>query len=103
MGDRPGGEDRRWWRAAFAIVALASCVVILRAGRGWTFNVDDWGMILYRRSGGIDAFLAPHNGNFEPALTGMYRLLFATVGLEHFTVYRCVEVAFHLALSALLF
>src|SRR5690349_23772817 len=89
--------------ALFAAAALAAAALILHEGRAWTFNVDDWGMILYRRSGGISAFVAPHNGNFAPALTAMYRVLFAAVGLRHFSVYRGVELLLHLALCALLF
>src|SRR5436190_10302371 len=106
MGASVAVEGRRsrglWW-GLFAAAALAASVVILHEGRAWTFNVDDWGMILYRRSGGLSAYVAPHNGNFAPALTAMYRVLFGTTGLRDFTVYRCVELAIHLAFSALLF
>lgn len=99
-----GAGARRWgWWALFAVAALAAAIVVLREGSAWTFNVDDWGMILYRRNGGASAFLAPHRGNLEPLLVAVYRGLFATVGLRHFTVYRGVALVLHLALAGLLF
>jgi hypothetical protein len=82
---------------------VLATVVILHAGRAWTLNNDDWGMILYRRSGGPAAFLAPHNGNLEPLLVMLYRLLFAIVGLRHYLLYRLIELAFHLLLAVMLF
>lgn len=94
---------RQWTWLAFALLAAVAAVVIIRVGRAWTFNNDDWGMILYRRSGGAPAFFAPHNGNLEPLLVALYRLLFAVLGLHHYWIYRAIELLFHIVLAALVF
>jgi hypothetical protein len=86
---------------------LALCGVggafILWAGRHLTFWYDEWGLILYRRDGGLDAFLAPHNGHLQPVIVAIYRGLFDTVGLRHYLPYQLVGLTSHLAVVLLLY
>ena len=49
------------------------------------------------------ALLAPHNGHLSLVPVALYKLLFATAGLEDYTPYRVMVVAAHLACVALLF
>lgn len=72
-------------------------------GRFWSFFYDEWGTILYRRTGGPSSFLAAHNGHLQATVIGVYRLLFATVGLRSYGPYLAVIVVTHLALMALLY
>ncbi|MHB2024500.1 MAG: hypothetical protein ACYCO3_14430 [Mycobacteriales bacterium] len=77
----PGASWRRGEAVAAAGVLAAGGAFIAYAGRFWSFFYDEWGIILYRRSGGPSAFLAAHNGHLQAVVIGVYRLLFATVGL----------------------
>jgi len=92
-----------WDWAAFGVAACAAIVVIAHFARGWTFFYDEWGVINYRRSGGLSAFLAPLNGHLVAIPIAVYRLLFATVGLSSYTPYRWVQITAHVAVCALLF
>lgn len=87
---------------AFALVVLAgSAAVILWADRFFDFWFDEWSVILYRRSGGLDALFAPHNGHLFLTTHLLYRGLFALVGLAHYWPYQAVLVATHIAAGAL--
>lgn len=72
-------------------------------GRFWSFFYDEWGTILYRRSGGFSAFFAAHNGHLQATVVGVYRVLFATVGLVSYHPYQAVIIAVHLALAGLVY
>jgi hypothetical protein len=72
-------------------------------GRQWFFLHDEWGIVFYRRQGVLDAFLAPVHGHLFAVVIGIYRILFATVGLHHYGAYRGVEIALHLLCAALLY
>lgn len=85
-------------------ITLSGAVAIVWLARGWDlFFYDEWGTIFYRRSGGVDAFLAPHNGHLQAVVIGVYRALFATVGLEHYLPYRLAMVVAHVVLVALVY
>jgi len=92
-----------WDWIAFGGIAAVAAVAIAYFGRGWSFFYDEWGVIQYRRSGGLSAFLAPLNGHLLAVPIAIYRLLFATVGLSSYTPYRWVMVAAHVGLAALLY
>jgi hypothetical protein len=93
-------------RADLLMLALGAGggVAILWLGRGWDlFFFDDWGAIFYRREGGLDAFLAPHNGHLQAVLIAAYRVLFETAGLENYLPYRLTILLAHVALVALIY
>ena len=96
-------KSRPTERVALIALVGAAAATIAYLGRGWNFLWDEWGMILFRRRGGVDAFLAPHNGHLEPVLVGIYRVLFATAGLSRYWPYRTVELGAHLAVGILFF
>jgi hypothetical protein len=85
--------------ALFAVAAA----LLLYAGRNLTFFYDEWAFILTRRSGGIGTYLDPHNGHLALFPVIVYKILFATVGLRHYTPYRVVAVALHLLCCFFLF
>lgn len=85
------------------LLLLASATVLLYAGRHLTFFLDEWSWILRRRGSGLGTFLDPHNGHFSLFPIAVYKVLFATVGLRHYTPYRVVGVAMHLLCCVLLY
>lgn len=95
------------WRAAdvsMLVLGVLGAAAILWFGRGWDlFFFDEWGTILYRREGGLDAFLAPSNGHLQAVVIAIYRVLFATAGLEHFLPYRLTMLAAHCGLVVLVY
>ncbi len=78
-------------------------VLLVYAGRHLTFFYDEWSFILTRRGGSLDSFLSPHNGHLVAIPVIVYKLLFATVGLRHYTPYRVIAVLLHLLCCALLY
>ena len=88
---------------ALGALLLAAGVLLLYAGRHLTFFYDEWGFILHRRGGGLDTYLTPANGHLSLFPIVVYKLLFATVGLSHYTPYRLVGVAMNLLCGALLY
>ena len=89
--------------AVLAAILTIAGVALLLAGRHLTFFYDEWTWILTRRGGAIGTYLDPHNGHFSLVPVAIYKLLFATFGLRHYTPYRIVGVAFHLASATLLY
>ena len=76
------GSVSRVDNVAMVAACVAGALAIVWLARGWDlFFYDEWGTIFYRRSGGLDAFLAPHNGHLQAVVIAVYRALFATVGL----------------------
>jgi hypothetical protein len=94
--------DRLAW-LAFAVLAAAAGATILWYGRHWNFLYDEWGAILYRRSGGASSLLAPHNGHLQAIPFAIYRALFATVGIGAYGWYQSLGVLLHVALAGLVF
>jgi len=86
-----------------AALLLLAGALILYAGRHLTFFYDEWNFILDRRGGSVDTYLGAHNGHPVLFAVIVYKLLFATVGLSHYTPYRVVTVALHLLCAALLY
>src|SRR5436305_8953648 len=83
--------------AAVSALLLFGAAVIFWAGRFFDFWYDEWSVILYRRQGGLDALLAPHNGHLFLTSHALYRVLFAVVGLRHYWPYQASMVVAHLA------
>jgi len=99
----------RFWvtpRAATAVLGglMAVCAaVLLYAGRGFIFYFDEWAFVINRRSWTLDTFFSPHNEHISALPIAIYKLLFATAGLDHYWVYRVVLTAFHLVAVGLLY
>ncbi len=102
LAPRRIGSPSRATGALIALLAVAA-IVLLLAGRHLTFYADEWIWIQGRRDGGIDTFLAPHNEHLSLFPVAVYKLLFALVGMRHYTVYRAVGVAIHLLCAVLLY
>ena len=107
------GADRdaalRWSYAGVApfvtlagLMVLAS-VAILVKGRGLTFFYDEWAWVMRRRDWNVGVFLEPHNEHLSLLPVTVFKLLFATVGLSHYGVYRVVGLLFHLTCVTLVF
>jgi len=85
-----------------AVLAVAA-IVIYRKGLGTTFYLDDWAWFIERREWSLDTLLRPESGHLDAVPLLVYKLLFSTVGLEHYSVYRAVLIANHLLCVVLLF
>jgi hypothetical protein len=88
---------------ALAALLLAAALLLLYAGRRLTFFYDEWAFILGRRGGALHTYLDPHNGHFSLFPVAVYKLLFATVGLRHYTPYRLVGIVLHVLCATLLY
>ena len=93
---------------AAALVALGAiltvaAVVIYRKGLGTTFYLDDWAWFIQRREWSLDTLLRPESGHLDAVPLLVYKLLFSSVGLEHYSVYRAAVIANHLLCVLLLF
>jgi hypothetical protein len=86
-----------------ALLSLLAAVLIYRKGAGTTFYFDEWNFVMNRRNWDVDTFLRPHAEHFSLVPMLIFKLLFATVGLDSYWVYRLVLIVIHLAVVALLF
>jgi len=94
--------ERRAWIALTGLLVLGGAF-LLRETRGTTFWLDDWSWILDRRGADVDTFLRPHNGHLSLVGVAIYKLLFATAGLEHHAPYCVIAIAAHLVCVTLIF
>jgi len=102
------GNVRLWLRGRVAILALGFLMVIaaaalIYAGGGLTFVKDEWAFIYSRREWTLDVFLASHNGHLQLFPVGVFKVLFATVGLTEHWVYLLPVVGAHLVCVGLMF
>jgi hypothetical protein len=88
---------------ALALLLLVAGAFILYETRGTTFWVDEWAWVLHRRGNDLDTFLKPHNEHLSLIPVAIYKLMFATVGLEHYAPYRLLVIAAHLGSALLVF
>jgi hypothetical protein len=86
-----------------ALLMAIAAVLIYRKGLGLTFYYDEWNFVMNRRSWSTATLLEPHNEHFVLLPVVLFKLLFATVGLADYWVYRVVLIAAHLLCVALLF
>jgi hypothetical protein len=89
--------------AASAAVLLVSFGVLDHLGRGRTFFYDEWDFVQHRSSGLVDPLLEPHNGHLSIVPVAVFRLLFETVGLDHYRPYRWVGLSVHVLVVVLVF
>jgi hypothetical protein len=85
-----------------AVLAVAA-VVIYRKGLGTMFYLDDWAWFIGRRDWSLDTLLRPESGHLDAVPLVVYKLLFSTVGLQHYGVYRILLIVNHLLCVVLLF
>jgi hypothetical protein len=83
-------------------MAIAGAALIYFGG-SLTFVYDEWAFIYTRREWTLDVFLQPHNEHLVLFPVGVYKALFATVGLTEHWVYRLTVVGAHLVCVALVF
>ena len=88
--------------AAGLLIALLAGAWLMYETRGTTLWFDEWLWALQYRDG-LHTFIAPHNGHPTLVPFTIYRLLFATVGIDHSAPYRVVGIAGHLLVVALLY
>jgi len=88
---------------ALAVLLLVAAVFLFHETRGTTFWFDEWRWVLNRQGGDLDTFLEPHNEHLSLIPIAIYKVLFATAGLEHYGVYRAMVIAGHLTCAALAF
>jgi hypothetical protein len=86
-----------------ACVFVIAAIVIMHAGRDTTFFYDDWNFVTQRLGWRPHILLYPHNEHLSLLPVLVYKLLFETVGLDHYGVYRFVAVLFNLACGTLIF
>jgi hypothetical protein len=88
---------------ALLILLAAAGAFLYHATRETTLWFDEWQWALDRRGDDAGAFLEPHNGHLSLAPVAIYKLLFATAGLDDYGPYRAVVIAAHLLLVSLVF
>ncbi len=76
---------------------------LLHETRGTTLWVDEWSWALDRRGWDLDTLLRPHNEHLSLIPLVIYKLLFTTVGMDHYWPYRVMVVAGHVCVVTLLF
>jgi hypothetical protein len=99
---RAARDPERAVGVAFAALVVVAFVYLMWKGRGNTFFYDEWGWIDFRRSG-LHSILASYNDHVVALPVAAYQLLFRTVGLGHYWVYRLVAAVTHLGLVTTLF
>lgn len=88
--------------AGFLVLALASALWLFHEGRGLTFFNDDWSVVFFGQ-GSFDFVLQPHNGHIEVVVATIFKVLFHTAGLSHYSAYRAVVIVLHLAACSLVY
>ena len=91
-------------------MAIAAALLLVLVGawlmyetRGTTLWFDEWLWALEYRDNSLHDFIAPHNGHPTLIPFSIYRLLFATVGIDQSAPYRAVGIAGHLLVVVLLY
>ncbi len=98
----PHRPDRRAV-VALVLMLLAGLALLLYLGRDTTFFFDEWDWVQHRRDWTFGALLEPHNEHLSVVPVLLYKLLFATVGIDHYWPYRVVGLATHTLVVAGLF
>ncbi len=96
------GMSRAPQLSLLTLIVLAGALLI-HYGRNLTFFYDEWNFILQRRGENVGTYLDPHNGHLSLFPIVVYKLLFALVGLRHYTPYLLVDIALHLLSSYFLY
>jgi hypothetical protein len=86
-----------------AVLLAAAAVLLVSLTRDTTLWRDEWTWALYRRGNTAGTFLEPHYGHLSLVPIALYRLLFATAGLDHYLPYRLLVIGAHLGCATLVF
>ncbi|MEA2333277.1 MAG: hypothetical protein QOH58_3415 [Thermoleophilaceae bacterium] len=100
---RPDLDSGLFGWVALGVLLLAAALLVLHQTRGTTFWIDEWEFVVYRRGGGLDTFLEPHNQHLSLLPVAIYKALFATFGADTYVPFRLVVTAMHLLCGALVF
>lgn len=99
--DLGGDWDRLAW-PVFGLILLVAFIYLNLKGRGANFYYDEWGWIQQRYSG-LHWIVASYNQHLLAVPIALYQLLFKTLGLTHYWVYRLLQVIVHLGCAAAVF
>jgi hypothetical protein len=89
--------------AALGLLVLLALFLLYRKGNDMTFYFDEWDFVLRRHQSTVGVFLEPHNEHFSLVPVIVYKILFATAGLDHYAPYRIVALALHVTIATLVF
>ena len=96
------GDARRSQWLVWSLLLIAAFGYLMWRGRATNFYYDDWSWIESRRVG-LHALLDSYNEHLVIVPVALYRVLFKTVGLDHFWVFRAFQTAAHLFCATALF
>jgi hypothetical protein len=106
---RSGAAIRSWARgerlvlAVFAFLVVVAFLLLYRKGLGTTFYYDEWNFVMNRRDWDADTFLRPHNEHLSLLPVLIFKLLFVTVGLDSYGVYRVLLLMLHVTCVLLVY
>ncbi len=86
---------RQMWLVFLPLLVIAGVYLMVK-GRGNNFLADDWNWVQYRHSG-LPWIVASYNQHLLAVPIALYQMLFATVGLAHYWVFRLFLTLAHLA------
>lgn len=86
----------------FVLLAAAAYVYLMWKTRGNTFFYDEWRWLFVRRTG-INSVLGSYNSQMLVAPSAAYQVLWRTVGLRHYWVWRAIGIAIHVGLVSTVF
>ena len=94
---------QRWPILVLGAAIVCATLLLLHLGRGQTLVVDQWGYLYTHRSWAPNSLLAPHNGHLIVLGLLVYKLLYATFGIESQLPYQLVTLALSASVATLLF
>jgi hypothetical protein len=106
---RPGAAIRslaageRLVFAVFGVLVVVALVLLYRKGLGTTFYYDEWNFVMNRREWDVETFLRPHNEHLSLLPILLFKLLFVTVGLDDYGVYRALLLVVHVICVVLVY
>ena len=89
--------------AVFAFLVVVAFVLLYRKGLGTTFYYDEWNFVMNRREWDVETFLRAHNEHLSLVPVLIFKLLFVTVGLDSYGVYRALLLLLHVACVVLVY
>ena len=109
-GARTGGqrtsllsvEPERAAPFVFGALVLVAFGYLMWESRGNTFFYDEWTWLFTRRNG-LSSILASYNSHMMIAPTALYQVLFRTIGLRDYWVFRLLATVAHLSLATVVF
>ena len=89
--------------AVFAFLVVVAFVLLYRKGLGTTFYYDEWNFVMNRREWDVETFLRAHNEHLSLLPVLIFKLLFVTVGLDSYGVYRALLLLLHVVCVVLVY